>query len=137
MTMKAPFASILVLGLSLGAAGPSGADPAPAKADKAASAPAKPAAPSPAARGAPSGEATLTGELTCAKCGLHESTSCQNVLLVKDPGGKTVKYYLARNDSFEDSHEKVCGGSAHATVTGRISEEGNKKIITPSAVKVD
>ena len=137
MTIKAAFASILVLALSLASAGPSQADPAPAKADKAASATAKPPAPSTAAPGGPAGETTLTGELTCAKCGLHESTSCQNVLLVKDLGGKTVKYYLARNDIAEDSHEKVCGGSAHATVTGRISEAGNKKIITPSAVKVD
>jgi hypothetical protein len=48
-----------------------------------------------------------------------------------------VKYYLAKNAVAEENHEKVCGGSVAATVTGRISDDGGKKVITPSAVKFD
>lgn len=97
-------------------------------------------------------ELTLKGELTCAKCGLHEGGACQNVLLVpaadKASGGaggagaapaagKAVKYYLEKNAVAEANHEKVCGGSVAATVTGRVRDDGGKKIITPSAVKFD
>src|SRR5437773_700953 len=41
-------------------------------------------------------EVTLSGELVCAKCALHESPKCQNVLKVTD-AGKETKYYLAQN----------------------------------------
>ena len=139
MLKKVLFTIGPVVVLSLGAARFGHADPAVAKAaplaaksEKAAGKGAKPAA----------GEATLTGELTCAKCGLHEATSCQNVLVVKEAKGTSgaageVKYYLAKNAVAQENHQRVCGGSAHATVTGKVSEEGGKKIITPSAVKFD
>jgi len=91
--------------------------------------PAKPATKTPAA------EVTLKGQLTCAKCGLHESSVCQNVLRVPDAGGKTeTKYYLAKNDVAQAHHEEVCGSQISATVTGRVSEEGGKKILTASAI---
>src|SRR5437868_636234 len=47
--------------------------------------------PKPAPSAAASAEVTLQGDLTCAKCGLHESSTCQSVLVVKpggQPGGK-------------------------------------------------
>ena len=90
---------------------------------------------------APAGEATevtLKGQLTCAKCGLHESSVCQNVLRVPDAGAKTeTKYYLAKNDVAQAHHEEVCGGQVNATVTGRVSEEAGKKLLTASAITLE
>ena len=108
--------------------------PAAAKAeDKTAKAKAEPAAVK-----AEPGEVTLKGELTCAKCGLHEAKECQNVLKVKDAGGKETKYYVAKNAVADESHKKICKGALlPATVTGKVGEEGGKKVITPSALKVD
>jgi hypothetical protein len=82
-------------------------------------------------------EVTLKGDLTCARCSLHEGTVCQNVLRVKEAAGAEAKYYLAKNAVAEENHGKICGGSAPATVTGKVSSEGGKKIITPSSVTFD
>src|SRR5438477_4597649 len=41
-------------------------------------------------------QVTLHGDLTCAKCGLHEASKCQSVLVVKEDG-KDIKYYLAKD----------------------------------------
>ena len=76
---------------------------------------------------------TLQGDLTCAKCGLHEASACQNVLVVKEDG-KDVHYYLAKNAVAAAEHEKVCGGSVAATVTGTVSEEGGRKLLTAATV---
>jgi hypothetical protein len=84
----------------------------------------------------PDAEVTLKGDMTCARCGLHEGTTCQNVLRVKEGQGE-VKYYLAKNPVSEENHGKVCAGSAPATVTGKLSTENGKKLLTPSAVKFD
>lgn len=88
-------------------------------------------------------EVTLQGELTCAKCGLHESSTCQSVLVVKpgepDQKGRTdgaqdVKYYLTRNAVVDAQHEKVCRGSVPVTITGQVTEEGGRKVLTASTV---
>ena len=42
-------------------------------------------------------EVTITGSMVCAKCTLHETKSCQNVVQV-EKDGKTVNYYLKQND---------------------------------------
>jgi len=103
----------------------------------AAKAPAK-AKPKAAAAKPGAAEVTLTGQLTCAKCGLHESATCQNVLRVPDAGAKTeTRYYLTKNDVAEEHHEEVCGGQVSATVTGSVSEQGGKKLLTASAIKIN
>ncbi len=79
-------------------------------------------------------EVTLKGEMTCGKCGLKETSKCQNVLNATE-GGKEVKYYLVENPVAKDGHSKVCGGSAPATVTGTVADEGGKKMLTASAIK--
>lgn len=85
----------------------------------------------------PAAEVTLKGQLTCAKCGLHESSTCQNVLRVQEAGASETKYYLAKNDVAQAHHEEVCGGQIAATVTGRVHEEGGKKILTASAITMN
>jgi len=113
--------------------------PAPAKAagHPAASAAAPAGAKAPA-KSAAKGEVTLTGQLTCAKCGLKEASVCQNVLRVSDVATKTeTKYYLAKNDVAQAHHEQVCGGQVSATVTGRVTEEAGKKVLTASAITLN
>lgn len=112
------------------------ADPHPAKAEVKAKAEDKPAK-TKGATAAAAKEVTVKGEMTCAKCGLRESEKCQNVLRVKDAAGKETKYYLAKNPVSEEQHEKVCVSPAPATVTGKVSDEGGKKVMTASAVKFD
>src|SRR5688500_11959228 len=58
---------------------------------------------------AAAGEVTLTGEMMCGKCSLHETDKCQNVLKVVD-GDKETKYYLDQNKVAKDNHAKVCSG---------------------------
>lgn len=114
--MKIAFAHVLALSLSFAA-------PAFA-ADKA---PKKPAA-------AVASEVTLKGTIGCAKCALKETTSCQNVLMVKD-GAKETKYYIENNEVAKANHGKVCGGTAPATVTGTVKDgKDGKKTLTPTAI---
>jgi hypothetical protein len=78
---------------------------------------------------------TLTGEGKCAKCALHETDKCQNVLQVKEDG-KTVTYYLAQNKVSKGFHEDLCKASVRISVTGTMREEDGKKILTPSKITV-
>ena len=86
---------------------------------------------------ATSAEVTLQGDLTCAKCGLRESSTCQSVLVVKhgaESQGKDEKYYLARNAVADAQHEKVCGRTTPVTITGVVTEQGGRKVLTASTV---
>ena len=78
---------------------------------------------------------TITGNMVCAKCTLHETTSCQNVVQVtKD--GKTVNYYLVQNDTSKAAHGAICGGDAEkVTVTGTVEEKDGKQLVTPTKIE--
>jgi hypothetical protein len=78
---------------------------------------------------------TITGNMVCAKCTLHETTSCQNVVQVtKD--GKTVNYYLVQNDTSKAAHGAICGGDAEkVTVTGTVEEKDGKELVTPTKIE--
>ena len=63
---------------------------------------------------------TITGNMVCGKCTLHETASCQNVVQVTT-GGKTVSYYLIQNDTSKAAHKAICGGDPETvTVTGTV-----------------
>ncbi|MFZ0826397.1 MAG: DUF6370 family protein [Verrucomicrobiia bacterium] len=75
-------------------------------------------------------EVTVTGSMVCGKCTLHETSSCQNVIQVTQDG-KTVKYYLAKNDLSDAMHGDVChGDSKNVTATGTVTEKDGKQILT-------
>lgn len=76
---------------------------------------------------------TLTGDMTCGKCGLSETDKCQNVLKVAE-GGAETKYYLVHNDVAKKNHSKVCQGSAKATVKGTVAEDGGKKTLAATEI---
>jgi hypothetical protein len=80
-------------------------------------------------------ETTLKGTLTCGKCALKETSTCQNVLVVKD-GDKTVNYYLAANDVSKGAHPAVCHGPKdNISVTGTVEEKDGKKVLTASKIE--
>jgi hypothetical protein len=85
-------------------------------------------------------EVTLKGTLGCGKCSFHEAKACQNVLKVKN-GAKQESYLLADNAVSQANHEKVCGPSAPATVTGTVSRPRSKKdrrkVLTASNITFD
>ena len=78
---------------------------------------------------------TITGNMVCGKCTLHETKSCQNVVQVtKD--GKTVNYYLVMNDVSKAAHGAICGGdSEKVTVTGTVEEKDGKQLVTPTKIE--
>ena len=80
-------------------------------------------------------ETTLDGKMVCAKCVLHETKECQNVLQVQQDG-KTVNYYLAKNDVSNNFHDQICGTDGEkATVTGTVSEKDGKEMLTASKIE--
>ncbi|HEX4263636.1 MAG TPA: DUF6370 family protein [Verrucomicrobiae bacterium] len=79
-------------------------------------------------------EVTITGEGTCAKCALHETSKCQNVIQTEE-NGKKVTYYLTDNSTSKDFHENVCKKPEKVTATGVVTEENGKKILTVSKIE--
>ena len=75
-------------------------------------------------------EVTITGSMVCGKCTLHLTDSCQNVIQVQQDG-KTVNYFLAKNDLSDAMHGDVChGDSKKVTATGTVIETDGKQILT-------
>src|ERR1017187_3283052 len=81
-------------------------------------------------------EVSITGNMVCGKCTLHETEACQNVVQVTEDG-KTVNYYLKQNDVSKAAHDPVCGGSSEkVTVTGTVTEKDGKEMMTPTKIDV-
>jgi hypothetical protein len=79
---------------------------------------------------ADSKETTITGNMVCGKCKLHETKACQNVIQV-EKDGKTVNYYLAKNDVSDAMHEDIChGDTKKVTATGTLEEKDGKENLT-------
>jgi len=80
-------------------------------------------------------EVTITGEGMCAKCALHETAKCQNVIQTHEDG-KTVNYYLAQNDVSKNfHHDNLCQKNEKVTATGTLSEKDGKKVLTVSKIE--
>jgi len=77
-------------------------------------------------------EVKLEGKLVCTKCKLSETDSCGNALQVKD-GDKTVTYYLKDKGKAEKYHK--CSGEQDAKVTGKLTKDGDKLVITDAKVE--
>src|SRR3954463_4489831 len=77
---------------------------------------------------------TVTGNTECAKCTLGETPTCQNALVVEQ-GGDEVTYYMpATNAVAKANHKLFCKGGKTVKVTGTVTEEGGKKILTPTEI---
>jgi len=80
-------------------------------------------------------EVTLTGNAVCAKCVLHETKECQNVLQVVE-AGKTNNYYFVQNDTSKNFHDQICGTAGEkVTATGTVSKKDGKEMITASKIE--
>ena len=78
---------------------------------------------------------TITGNMVCGKCKLHETASCQNVIQV-EKDGKTTNYYLVKNDVSTAQHDDVCGGeSKKMTATGTVEEKDGKQVFTATKLE--
>jgi hypothetical protein len=77
---------------------------------------------------------TITGEGKCAKCALHETAKCQNVIQV-EKDGKTVNYYLTKNDVSNDFHDNLCKKSEKVTATGTVKEVDGKMELTATKIE--
>ena len=72
--------------------------------------------------------------MVCAKCVLHETKECQNVLQIQKDG-KTVNYYLVQNDISKAFHDNICGTTGEkVTATGKVSEKDGKQVMTVSKI---
>ncbi len=78
-------------------------------------------------------EVSLTGEAKCAKCALHKSDECQNVIEVKK-GEKTTVYYL-KGKASDKFHGDICKGPKDVALKGEVSEVDGKKWIAVSEIK--
>ena len=79
---------------------------------------------------------TITGNMVCAKCVLHETSTCQNVVQVTQ-GTNTVNYYLIQNDVSTNAHPAICGGSTEkVTVTGTVKKKHGKEMMTATTIDV-
>jgi hypothetical protein len=80
-------------------------------------------------------EITITGNMVCGKCTLHETKECQNVVQVmKD--GVTVNYFLKHNATSKAAHEAVCHSDGEkVTVTGTLEKKDGKEVLTPSKIE--
>jgi len=83
----------------------------------------------------PNKEVTLSGMCVCAKCVLHETKECQNVLQVQKDG-KTVSYFLEQNDISKAFHDNICTTAGEkVTATGTVSEKDGKQMMTVSKIE--
>ena len=80
-------------------------------------------------------EVTITGEGKCAKCMLKEASKCQTVIQAEQDG-KTVNYYLVKNDVSDNFHENVCKDAKKVTATGTVTEVDGKKELTASKIEL-
>ncbi len=78
-------------------------------------------------------EITITGEGKCAKCALHETDKCQNVIQVSKKH-KTVTYYLVQNDVSKKFHDELCKGPKQVKATGTLKTVDGKKELTASKI---
>ena len=76
---------------------------------------------------------TITGMGKCAKCALHETDTCQNVIEA-DEHGKKVTYYLEKNDVANKFHKTICQTSKDIKVTGTVKEVDGKQVVTASKI---
>jgi hypothetical protein len=82
----------------------------------------------------PSSQVTMTGTMVCAKCKLHLTSTCQNVLQVEQ-GGQTVNYFLVQNDVSKDFHHNICMNDGETTtVTGTVEEKDGQEQLTATSI---
>jgi hypothetical protein len=78
-------------------------------------------------------EVKLEGKITCAKCDLGTAKKCETVVVVKKDN-KDVVYYFD-NAGHKKNHGAICTSPMDGTVTGTVSKQGDRNIITVKSVE--
>lgn len=78
-------------------------------------------------------EVTMDGKVVCGKCELKETAKCAVALVVEKDGKKTT--YWFDGAAHKKYHGDVCQAVKPATVTGAVSKEGEKNLITVKELK--
>src|SRR5438105_829922 len=80
-------------------------------------------------------EVKLEGKITCAKCDLMVEglTKCATVIVVKKDS-KDVVYYFDKA-GHKKHHGAICTSPMDGTVTGTVSKDGDRRIITVKTVE--
>jgi len=79
-------------------------------------------------------EVKLEGKITCGKCDLAVDKACATVIVAKNKKGKEVTYYFDAA-SHKKWHNDICTESTQGTVTGTVSKEGQKMVVTVKELK--
>ncbi len=74
------------------------------------------------------GDTTLTGRITCARCDLKAQKTCATVIVTKK-GGKEIIYYFDQVSN-KKYHGDICTEAKAGTVSGPITEDGDKSWIS-------
>lgn len=80
-------------------------------------------------------EVTLTGKITCAKCDLGVEKKCATVIQVKK-GEKEVLYYFDKASN-KKYHGDICKEAKNGSVTGKVTKEGDKRMIAVESLKYE
>ena len=65
---------------------------------------------------------------------LERNGKCQNAIQTKEDG-KTVTYYIVKNDVANSFHKNVCQASKKVTAKGTVKEVDGKKEFTATEIK--
>ncbi len=76
-------------------------------------------------------EKTFEGEMSCAKCNLKQTDTCEDTLKVGDT------LYLLEEGGKRKTSEHVCSGTAKAKVKGKVEERNGKKFLVVSKIEVE
>ena len=81
-------------------------------------------------------EVTITGEGKCGKCALKETDKCQNVIQVENKKGKTITYYVEKNDVSDKFHKNICSETKKVTATGTNKKVDGKNQFTATKIEL-
>jgi hypothetical protein len=77
-------------------------------------------------------EVTLKGKICCPKCELAIAKKCDTCIVVKEKDKDVIYYFDAA--AHKEHHGTICKECKNGSVTGTVSTEGKKKIITVKKV---
>jgi hypothetical protein len=80
-------------------------------------------------------EVTLKGKITCPKCELNVEKKCWTVIVVKKDKDDVVYYF--DKETHKKYHKDICEEGKKGKVTGVVSKEGAKMLITVKKLEYD
>jgi hypothetical protein len=80
-------------------------------------------------------EMTLKGTITCAKCDLKLQDKCATVIQIKK-GDTDVVYYFDKASN-KKYHGDICKEAKKGEVTGRVTKQGDKRMVAVESLKYE